>query len=338
MLTLLQLVTFTQPRQTTSIPMLLNHVSALITHHFSLGGTVSFVSRYLLRGLAREDFVVSLVSLRRFRVPTYAWLDFHEGTKPDRLMGYTATLMPLLEELCALAEDLRHQILQPYFYEESLGLSAGDVDQTGCLERAESLKQRIQSWQPPVVKAGPFKSTRKFHAQAACYRAGALLYLHRLIRRHPIPSPPIPTDPLSTASPLFDNSSTLSLLPSHTTTELSLFSIDDGTLPTPDFEDEGEAEALHKAHEILLSAAALPVTDVGLLLWPVFLAACEMRDGEDREAVLQIFNAISERRKTVTVVKTKAFVQDVVWRARDAGEAWNWMALAQEHPGECLPI
>jgi hypothetical protein len=109
-------------------------------------------------------------------------------------------------------------------------------------------------------------------------------------------------------------------------------------LPAAEEEAEAEAEALHKAHEILLYAGNLPASDVKLLLWPVFLAACEMKDPEDRSAVLEIFNSILDKRKTVTVLQTRTFVENVVWRARDEGKDWNWMRLAQEHPGECLPI
>ncbi|KAL2204671.1 hypothetical protein CC79DRAFT_1370483 [Sarocladium strictum] len=338
----MELVTFAQPRTTTSIPMLLDHVSFLITHHHSPGGTLSFVSRYLLRGLARQDLIVSLVGLRRFRVPTYAWLDYDASTKPDRLLGCTATLMPLLEELCALAEELRHQILQPYFFQDSLGLTVGPLDQEIPWDKVESLRQRLQSWQPPTVKTGSFKTTRKFHVQAACYRAGALLYLHRLVHRPSMPSADMSSHALTAPSPQFDldDTSGLDFLQTDSTSqELSLFSLPDPLpLPTAEEQAEVEAEAIHKAHEILLYAGGLPASDVKLLLWPVFLAACEMNDPEDRAAVLEVFNAILDRRKTVTVLQTKSFVENVVWRARDEGKDWNWMRLAQDHPGECLPI
>ncbi|KAM0334519.1 hypothetical protein ACHAQA_001548 [Verticillium albo-atrum] len=341
----MELVTLAQPGHHATIPTVLSNVASLISHHMSIGGEISFVSRYLLRALARQDLVVSLVHLRRPRVPTYVWLDLNDCAKADRLLGYTATLMPLLEELCILADDMRDQILHPGHGNQAIEPATSSTSPSTatttspvseeishqiyppppghppspCTEldlpsptstaaffpappspfllRASSLRHRLTAWSPPITDTLPFLTTRKFRAQAASYRAAALLYLHRLL--HP-PGP-------SSRDPEADT-------------------------------DARDAEALHKAHDVLLYASGPPAAETKLLLWPVFLAACEMRGDEDRGAVREVLAAIAAHRRTVTVERTRRFVEGRVWRARDAGEEWNWMVLAQRWPGECLPI
>ncbi|KAF9881487.1 hypothetical protein CkaCkLH20_00633 [Colletotrichum karsti] len=300
----MELVTLAQPGHHATIPTVLSNVASLISHHVSTGGDVSSVARYYLRALARQDLVVSLVQLRRPRVPTYVWLE--NEPKPDRLLGYTVTMMPLLEELCTLAEEVRDRVLQPVL---SNALTEGQADistaddtlpSSLCIDswldtgysdislRADSLRMRLESWRPMISDSLSFRSSRKFRAQAACYRAGALLYLHRLF-------------------------------------ELPGSSLD------------ADSEALSKAHDVMLYATG-PPEETKMLLWPVFLAACEMSDVEDRGAVLDVFDSIGTHRKTVTVERTRRFVEERVWKARDEGQGWDWMTLAQSYPGECLPI
>ncbi|GJC94419.1 C6 zinc finger domain protein [Colletotrichum higginsianum] len=312
----MELVTLAQPGHHATIPTVLSNVASLISHHVSTGGDVSSVARYYLRALARQDLVVSLVQLQRPRVPSYVWLK-NEPTKPDRLLGYTVTLMPLLEELCTLAEEVRGHILQPAALSVALLGGGGDtrtpspeytssassssppqldvgvdswldVGYSDVALRADSLRMRLESWKPTISDGLSFRSARKFRAQAACYRAGALLYLHRLFH-------------LPCSSP------------------------------------EADHEALSRAHDVMLYTSG-PPPESKMLLWPVFMAACEMSDADDRAAVLDVFDAIGTHRKTVTVERTRAFVQERVWKARDEGGDWNWMVLAQAYPGECLPI
>ncbi|OHF02889.1 hypothetical protein CORC01_01647 [Colletotrichum orchidophilum] len=307
----MELVTLAQPGHHATIPTVLSNVASLISHHVSTGGDVSSVARYYLRALARQDLVVSLIQLRRPRIPSYVWLE-NEAAKPDRLLGYTVTLMPLLEELCTMAEEIRNQILQPAFPntllgstlpspitpEEGGGSSSPPVCLDGWLDagydnlalRADSLRLRLESWKPTIADSLSFRSARKFRAQAACYCAGALLYLHRLFH-----------------------------------------------LPGSSAAEEADAEALSRAHDVMLYTSG-PPSESKMLLWPVFMAACEMLDADDRATVLDVFDAIGTHRKTVTVERTKMFVEERVWKARDEGREWNWMILAQEFPGECLPI
>ncbi|KAL0944718.1 uncharacterized protein CTRU02_202605 [Colletotrichum truncatum] len=301
----MELVTLAQPGHHATIPTVLSNVASLISHHISTGGEVSSVAKYYLRALARQDLVVSLVQLRRPRVPAYVWLET-ESPKPDRLLGYTITMMPLLEELCILAEEVRDQILQPAcsntLMDGGVHVEAADDSSPSSIcvggwindgysdlsLRAESLRIRLESWRPVISDNVSFRTSRKFRAQAACYRAGALLYLHRLFH---IPNSSVETD----------------------------------------------KEALSKAHDVMLYTSG-PPAETKMLLWPVFLAACEMSDIEDRAAVLEVFGSMGAQRKTVTVERTQKFVEQRVWKARDEGQDWNWMTLAQTYPEECLPI
>lgn len=307
----------------TTIPAIIANAAALIRHHLSLGRQMTSLARYFTRALARQDMVVSLISLQRPLIPTSVWLDENACTSPDRLMGYTATFMPLLEELWGLAEDMRSTIVFPrestteaFVYDDEFKHVDMPMDDyqpnlllhqdmgTSCVrsicpswehqnpafvQRAESLRTRIEAWKPPLPHGLSFRKSRRFLSQAACYRAGALLYLYRLL--HP---PSLATD----------------------------------------------AEATAKAHQVLMATATASnhPDEVKMLLWPVFLAACEMEEEEDRQVVLDILDTIMAQRKTATVTRTRRFVLERVWAARDEGAEWNWMVLAQRYPGECLPI
>lgn len=348
----------TMPEST--IPVVIANSAALIKHYMSLGHELSPLARYFTRALARQDMILSLVQLRRPLIPTSAWLDNEAQTSADRLMGYTATLMPLLEELCALAEDMKTVARSPACNYSPLDVNPADllltsnvasIDTTYCptqqvpgphtesyqqqiagddltnqfcnyipesvfpehmspvlapdlksgltgdVHRAEDLRARIELWKPTLPHGLSFRKSRRFLSQASCYRAGALLYLFRLL------NPPQPS----------------------------------GSSMQPSAVDE---EAIAKAHEVLMSTnvAAENPDEVKMLLWPVFLAACEMSAEEDRQMVLDILDTILAQRKTSTVQKIKSFVLNRVWPARDQGEEWNWWMLAERYPGECLPI
>lgn len=284
---------------------------------------------------------MSLVNLRSFRVPTQVWLSYDEVSKADRLLGYTATLMPIMEDLCSLAEDLRHRILPSDSDDSSPSFTTESLDYDKCIQQAESLQQRLRSWEPPTMNLTSFKSGRKFQAQAASYRAGALLYLRQLVQ-HALSAPSasfLYEPPASSQLELLDDPNIDGTSFEATNFHMSAFtSVDCDFASQATADTDSDPETLQRAHEILFYAADLPPADVKLLLWPVFLAACQMKAPEDRAAVLEIFASILDRRKTVTVLKTQTFVEEIVWRARDTGKPWNWMTLAQEHPGECLPI
>ncbi|KAH6693411.1 hypothetical protein F5X68DRAFT_258375 [Plectosphaerella plurivora] len=257
----MELVTLAQPGHEATIPKILTNVASLIGHHLSTGGEISFVGRYLLRALARQDLVVSLAQMRRPCIPTYTWLDMTESHKADRLLGYTMTLMPLLEELCTMAEEVRSQVLRrpsvEFTVSESVGqaVDAMSPDFDAWLNatpspptpsdfhiRAESLRHRLSNWRPTINDALPFRSSRKFRAQAASYRAGALLYLHRL------QNPPRPI-----LRPVFHPPSSPSYLGSVPAAHLPF---EEDATPAQFFADPSprDAEALCLAHDIMLYA------------------------------------------------------------------------------------
>lgn len=349
----------------TTIPAIIANSAALIHHHVSMGRELSSLARYFIRALARQGMVLSLVHLHRPLISTAVWLDEEAKTLADRLMGYTATFMPLLEELCHLAEGMRGLLLQlsdrdqqkpnthsggamgsgsgyeaieswvtqggschvslvqhmeqvlgnekssasnNHIFEpapvehpqaSASGASQLSTDFADYAHRADNLRVRIELWKPNLPHGLSFRKSRRFLSQAASYRAGALLYLFRLL------NPP---------------------------------SRDSNNAPLQSSTVDEEATAM--AHEVLMStnSATNNPDEVKMLLWPVFLAACEMFAEEDRQMVLDVLDTIQSQRKTVTVKKTKGFILDRVWPARDQGREWNWMVLAQKYSGECLPI
>lgn len=331
----------------TTIPTIIANSSVLISHYISTGREVSSLARYFIRALARQDMIISLVYAHRPMIPTMVWLDEEAKTSADRLMGYTTTLMPLLEELCILAADLRGtmhisgccqpehngvmnaSLHSPELTSQSQMYHGHEVSNdvagvfhgaimnpaTACppaaatndwltefdvyKHRAEYLRKRIEHWRPCLPHGLSFRESRRFLIQATCYRAGALLYLFRLL-----------SPPTMNSNGMLSGCSAV----------------------------DGEATAM--AHELLASLGP-PCSrgdEAKMLLWPVFVAACEMLAEEDRQTVLDIFDVILQQRKTATVQRTKSFVMNRVWPARDEGREWSWWALAKQFPGECLPI
>ena len=199
-------------------------------------------------------------------------------------MGYTGTLMPLLAELCALAEDARGNT-QNHFIIDADSLSPM---QDSLSQREADLRAKIEAWRPISTTGVSFRSSRKFLAQAYAYRSAALLYIFRLF--HP-----------------------------------------------PQSSQAADRVALGMAHDVLVYTSG-PREELRMLLWPVFIAACEAVDEDDRSTVLEVFDSICMYRKTATALRTKNFCVDRVWKVRDSGMEWDWMKLAKFYPGECLPI
>ncbi|EXJ92112.1 hypothetical protein A1O3_00662 [Capronia epimyces CBS 606.96] len=281
-----------------AIPLLHAYAAMRIRGHMNAGLEFSHLSKYFIRGLARQEMITALVHRRRNLIQTGVWLDEECRTSADRFMGLTVTLMPLLEELCALAEDLRACAAdgRPFL---SRGIGSGESEDVGItslaftpsnshLDRAANLRARIESWRPVANRATSVRSQQKFLYQACAHRCAALLYLHRLFR------------PAGCSV-------------------------------------EADQVALGIACEILPYLQALP-EEIRTSLWPAFMAAAELDAREDRTAILRVFDNMYGSRKTTTTLRTKAFVVEMIWKARDTGQNWGWMALVDRHPYECLPI
>ncbi|CEL11474.1 hypothetical protein ASPCAL14576 [Aspergillus calidoustus] len=100
----------------------------------------------------------------------------------------------------------------------------------------------------------------------------------------------------------------------------------------PGSSTEADAEALSMAYEAMVHISG-PPQDIKLSLWPLFIAACELESSEDRDHATRLFDDICYARPIVTARRTRSFVVDTIWPARDAGERWDWMHFAR-----CAPI
>ncbi|EXJ93189.1 hypothetical protein A1O3_01746 [Capronia epimyces CBS 606.96] len=273
-----------------TIPALMENLAMMLEHYLHRGLELSQLSKYFVRALARQDMMIALSRFHRPRIPTAYWLDDYARQHLDRFMGYTGPLMPLLAELCALAEDIRiaandnpsDEDLQPATFSISRHHSAS------LLDRASQLQSRLELWHPTIDPQLSFESSRKFLMHANAYRSSSLLYLHRLFR-------------------------------------------------PPGSSMEADQRALTMAYEVLVHTTASD-EDVKMSLWPVFLASCEMNSEADRMSATQIMGAVCRGRNIVTTLRTRSFVINRVWPARDAGLDWNWRTLAQQYPNELLPI
>jgi hypothetical protein len=259
----------------------------MLDHRLSGGSELTQLAKYFVRALARQDMMLSLTKFHRPRIPVSYWLDDSARRRADRFMGYTATMMPLLAELSALAEDVKAL--------ESVTASS-QID-PACmppfgpdelLDRAAQLQSDLESWHPTLDPTLSFQSSRKFLMHATAYRSAGLLYLYRLF--HP-----------------------------------------------PGSSVQADQTALVMAYEIMVHTTS-NVEDLKMSLWPVFLAACEATSEEDRLTAAQILDSICRGRRTITAMRTKSFIVNRVWHARDSGLDWNWMSLSLRYPDELLPI
>lgn len=103
-------------------------------------------------------------------------------------------------------------------------------------------------------------------------------------------------------------------------------------LNRPGSSREADTEALSMAYEVMVHISGSP-QDIKLSLWPLFVAACELESPGDRAHAAGLFDDICYARPIVTGRRTRAFVVDHIWPARDSGREWDWMALAR-----CAPV
>lgn len=165
------------PHERTS-SILITYATSIINNFTSSGLVLSSLAKYFVRALARHDMIISLSQLRRNSIKTDTWLD-QDTSSTDRFMGYTTTLMPLLEELCALAEDIRHDPTDHL-------LTFGSEDVVSIVPalawNINDLRSRIQSWRWNIKNGESVAvgSAGRLISHAYAYRAAALLMLYRL--------------------------------------------------------------------------------------------------------------------------------------------------------------
>lgn len=262
----------------------------MLDHHICKGLELTQLAKYFVRALARQDMILSLTKFHRPKIPTEYWLDDYSRQHADRFMGYTGTLMPLLVELCALAEDLcvsaRDGLLDDNATDSAFPMPLHDNG--SLLDRASQVQSQLELWHPTVDPTLSFQRSRKFLMHANAYRSASLLYLHRLFN-------------------------------------------------PPGSSVEADHAALIMAYETMVHTTTSD-DDMKMCLWPVFIASCEVSNEADRMSATQMLESICRARKTVTALRTRSFVVDRVWVARDAGLDWNWMTLSFQYPDELLPI
>jgi hypothetical protein len=131
--------------------------------------------------------MLSLSQCSRNAIPTRVWLDEYAQKYADKFMGYTATLMPLLEELCALAEDVGQSVdIERAIADEQehVASSLRPVTNISALsQQVNELRFKIQLWRPSIDQRVSAWTSRRLLAHAYATRTAALLLLHRLF--HP---------------------------------------------------------------------------------------------------------------------------------------------------------
>ncbi len=259
----------------------------MLNHRLSGGFELTQLAKYFVRSLARQDMMLSLTKFHRPRIPISYWLDDIARRRADRFMGYTATMMPLLAELSALAEDVKALESVTSCSQVDPG-SMPPFELTDLLERAARLKSDLESWHPTLDPTLSFQSSRKFIMHATAYRSASLLYLYLLF--HP-----------------------------------------------PGSSIQADETALVMAYEVMVHTTS-HCEDLKMSLWPIFLATCEAASEADRLTAVQLLDSTCSSRRTATAMRTKSFIINRVWDARDLGLDWNWMSLSLRFPDELLPI
>ncbi|KAH6712285.1 fungal-specific transcription factor domain-containing protein [Leptodontidium sp. MPI-SDFR-AT-0119] len=288
----------------TSLPAIISNAAIIIKLQQDKGLSFSSVAKYFIRALARQDMMVSLTYARHPLIPNSVWLSDDSYRTADRFMGYTGTLMPILADLGALAEEMRGGTPTPsdganvnrngsgnHFSDEVWSEEAIMITTNPTLaiyQKVLDIKQRLNQWRPVAAQNVSFQASRNLLFHAHSHRAAALLYLHRL-------------------------------------------------LEPPGSSEAADQVALGMAHEVLMHLSAM-TDQLKTSLWPVLIAGTELTEEGDRAIVMGMFDEIVRQRKTVTSRRTREFCVQRVWAARDSGLAWNWMDLVELYPGECLPI
>jgi hypothetical protein len=285
--------------EVSSIPVLIAYVANMINcrieKHLTLGPTAKF----FLRGFARQDIILALTQQRRNLIPTTSWYDDECKTSVDRFLGLTMPLMPLLEELCAIAADMKLQrgcsgIVDLIAGENHDATAARGLKELDSVSRLEYLKLEIYNWRPTVssnTRQVPrsFLKSRKYLLQAHAFKLSALLYIHRLC--YPV-----------------------------------------GVASDPDI------DASNMAYEILLHCSG-EQAEMGLLLWPIFVAACELKSLDDRKLNLELLERNYRCRGTSTSLQVKEFLEKYVWHAIDSETTgWSWLALVEMFSSDFAPL
>jgi hypothetical protein len=146
------------------------------------------MAKYFVRGLARQDLLISLSRMQRTKIEPRIWLDEYSMCHGDRLMGFTTTLAPILSELSGLAEDVCYALdcrsitNKKYDPAESMPNDLA-IGCTNLFEREAIIRAQLLAWRPVQDLSMSIQASHKFLLHACAWRAAALLYLFRLFNR-----------------------------------------------------------------------------------------------------------------------------------------------------------
>ncbi|CAH0015699.1 unnamed protein product [Clonostachys rhizophaga] len=164
---------------------LIENVALVLEFHSQPGRELNSAAKYFTRGLARQDLLLSLSRMQRTRINTSIWLDDYSRSHVDRLLGLTATLVPILTQLAALAEDVQYAItdhsggdMHCLLNFDQIPMKRSDLE-----ERAASIRAQLLTWRPIQDSSLTMRTSRTLLLHAAAWRAAALLYLFRLFNR-----------------------------------------------------------------------------------------------------------------------------------------------------------
>ncbi|CAK7268263.1 hypothetical protein SEPCBS119000_002971 [Sporothrix epigloea] len=338
-----------------SLPALIENVAMILEFHTRSGHEISTMAKYFAKGVARQDLLHSLSRMQRPKIQPSTWLDDYSMRHADRLLGLTATLTPILYKLAELAGDVQAILNNDAFYQGTGGQPAAVAAAAAAVAGAHGQNNTSHSSSlhdpnlPSMVMTpsggGAADFDDAFFGESGAFfspdAAGdASLYLTQRSdlaeREAAIRAQLLMWRPIHDSSLSIQTSRSLLLHASawRAAALLYLFRLFNRPGSSPD----ADQTALSMAYEIMMHING-PAEDVKLSLWPLFIAACELDQPEDRALATALFAEVCHARPTMTAHRTREFVVDHIWPAHDRGDVWDWMQLTQSgHSHVFMPL
>lgn len=169
-------------------PRSLPNASIILEVYRRQGKKLNRMAKYFVRGLARQDLLISLSRMQRMKIDPHIWLNEYSMSHADRLMGFTTTLAPILSKLSSLAEDVRLTVDTCSITDRKYDLEESTPDDVAIryndlFEREAMTRAQLMAWRPFQDLSMSIQASRKSILHAYAWRAAALLYLFRLFNR-----------------------------------------------------------------------------------------------------------------------------------------------------------
>ncbi|CAK7275174.1 hypothetical protein SEPCBS57363_006545 [Sporothrix epigloea] len=335
-----------------SLPSLIENVAMILEFHTRSGHEISTTAKYFAKGVARQDLLHSLSRMQRPKIQPSTWLNDYSMRHADRLLGLTATLTPILYKLAELAGDVQAILNNDAFYQGSGGhptaaAAANYNKQHHSTAHSNSLNDPSLPSLSTTASGGcatDYDDDALFGDSGVFFSADtagdASLYLTQRSdlaeREAAIRAQLLMWRPIHDSSLSIQTSRTLLLHASawRAAALLYLYRLFNRPGSSPD----ADQMALSMAYEVMMHING-PAEDVKLSLWPLFIAACELDQPEDRALATALFTEVCHARPTVTARRTREFVMDHIWPAHDRGDVWDWMQLTQSgHSNVFMPL